>query len=140
MQRKNVSSETQWESIVGYSRAIRAGPHIFVSGTTATDKMTGAIVGQNDAYTQTIHAIGNIENALKKLDSSLNDIVRTRMYVVNIANDWKKVGRAHAELFKNINPATTMVEISSLISPEILVEIEADAIVNDPQSQCDDNS
>ncbi len=131
MQRRNISSGTRWEYIIGYSRAVRIGPHIFVSGTTATDKATGAIIGYDDAYAQTIQAIRNIEDALTKLDSSLNDIVRTRIYVVNIKDDWRKVGQAHAELFKNINPSATMIGVSSLISPEMLVEIEADAIVND---------
>ena len=135
MQRKNITGETRWESIVGYSRAVRVGPQIYLSGTTATDKTTGTIVGQNDVYAQTMQVIRNIDDALRKLDSRLKDIVRTRIYVINIANDWKKVGRAHAELFKNINPATTMVEVSSLISPEILVEIEADTIVNNAQSK-----
>lgn len=131
MLRKTVSSGTRWESIVGYSRAIRVGSHIFVSGTTATDNVTGTVVGYNDAYAQTIQALGNIEEALRKLGAGLNDVVRTKMYVVNIKDHWKKGGRAHVELFSGINPATTMVEVGSLISPEILVEIKADAIVND---------
>lgn len=132
MERKKISSGTQWEAKVGYSRAVRARSQIFVSGTTATDKKTGAIIGQKDAYAQTIQAIRNIEDALKILDSGLNDVIRTRMYVDNIKDDWENIAKAHAELFENINPATTMVEVKSLISPEILVEIEADAIVNDP--------
>jgi enamine deaminase RidA (YjgF/YER057c/UK114 family) len=128
--RRKINSGTRWESVVGYSRAVRNGQHIFVSGTTATDK-TGMIVGLNDPYSQTIQAIRNIEEALNGLGASLNDVVRTRMYVVNIVDDWEKVGRAHAELFDNINPVTTMVEVNRLISPEMLIEMEADAIVND---------
>jgi enamine deaminase RidA (YjgF/YER057c/UK114 family) len=130
MDRKKINSGTLWESIVGYSRAIREGQHIFVSGTTATNK-TGKIVGLNDPYAQTIQAIRNIEKALNGLGGSLNDVVRTRMYVVNITDDWEKVGRAHAELFDNVNLVTTMVEVNRLISPEMLIETEADAIVND---------
>ncbi len=130
MDRRKINSGTRWESVVGYSRAVRNGQHIFVSGTTATDK-TGMIVGLNDPYSQTIQAIRNIEEALNGLGASLNDVVRTRMYVVNIVDDWEKVGRAHAELFDNINPVTTMVEVNRLISPEMLIEMEADAIVND---------
>jgi enamine deaminase RidA (YjgF/YER057c/UK114 family) len=124
--RRKINSGTRWESVVGYSRAVRNGQHIFVSGTTATDK-TGMIVGLNDPYSQTIQAIRNIEEALNGLGASLNDVVRTRMYVVNIVDDWEKVGRAHAELFDNINPVTTMVEVNRLISPEMLIEMEADA-------------
>lgn len=131
MLRKTISSGTMWESRVGYSRAIRVDSQVFVSGTTATDNVTGTVVGHNDAYAQTIQALRNIEEALRKL-AGLNDVVRTRIFVVNIKGDWEKIGKAHAELFKDINPATTMVEVSSLISSELLVEIEADAIVTNP--------
>ena len=130
MLRGTVKSGTVWESRVGYSRAIRVGSHISVSGTTATDNVTGTVVGCNDAYAQTIQALENIEEALRKLGAGLNDVVRTKMYVVNIKRDWEKIGKAHAELFKDTSSAATMVEVSSLISPELLVEIEADAIVS----------
>lgn len=127
MQTKHFSSGTHWESIVGYSRAIRCGDSIYVSGTTATDR-EGKIVGIGDPYAQTLQIIKNIELALHAVNSSLRDIVRTRVYVTDI-NNWEKVGQAHAEYFKQIRPASTMVEVSRLINSEILVEMEADAVV-----------
>ncbi len=129
MQRKNFSSGTLWEPTVGYSRAVKSGDHVYISGTTPTGK-EGNILGKDNPYVQTIQIIKNIEDALQTLGASLKDVVRTRIYVTDI-NNWEKVGKAHAELFKEIHPACTLIEIHNLINPEILVEMEADANIID---------
>ena len=133
MERRHVSTGTKWEPLVGYARALRVGSHVYVSGTTATDA-AGRLIGVGDPYAQARQALVNIQAALEAAGARLEHVVRTRIYVTDIAAHWEAVGRAHGEVFRAIRPATSMVEVARLIDPRMLVEIEADAFVSDEES------
>ncbi|MDZ7807315.1 MAG: RidA family protein [Gracilimonas sp.] len=130
MKRRNYSSGAKWEDLVGYSRAVRVGDQIYISGTTAVDEQ-GNVVGKGDLYTQTVQCIKNIEKALSKAGASLENVVRTRIFVTNI-EDWESFGKAHEEFFGSIKPAATLVEVSKLIHPDLIVEMEVDAVISGP--------
>ncbi len=127
LERIRVASGAPWEPIVGYSRAVRVGHHVFVAGTTASDA-DGRVAGPGDPYAQAVHILRSIEAALRQAGASINDVVRTRMFVTNV-DHWQEIGRAHAEFFGDVRPAATMVQVARLLDPEMLLEIEVDAVI-----------